>query len=118
MQVESVQDSLAAALIPVLAIVAPVVSVSSPAQPSVEVVHDPVRQQITTLQSTAIERLDQMLRADDLAAGDTLREVMPVLVEVFSAESLARLRRMIDQFDYTSALEVLRAGRGARESGD
>ena len=52
-------------------------------------------------------RLKQLLRADDIRAGDALRALLPTLGRVLSREALARLMGQVQALDYPSALETL-----------
>ncbi len=64
----------------------------------------------------AIGRLEQLLREDDMGAGDAMRAALPNLVPVLAAHTLARLTRQVDAYDFQAALETLRAAR--RAAGD
>jgi two-component system sensor histidine kinase/response regulator len=65
---------------------------------------------------TALERLELLLRTDDMGAADALRELLPALERRLSAETLARLTRQVQQYDFEAALAVLLEATAAKRS--
>jgi two-component system, sensor histidine kinase and response regulator len=88
-QVDSVQIALVAALRAALPALPPIVAA-------------------TAGSSLAIEKLQRLLLADDMAAGDALRAALPELARQLPAETLVRLGRHVESYDFESALEILR----------
>jgi HPt (histidine-containing phosphotransfer) domain-containing protein len=56
----------------------------------------------------AINRLQTLLIADDMAAVSVMREIEPLLAQALNAESMARLLRQVEAFDLQAASETLR----------
>jgi PAS domain S-box-containing protein len=59
--------------------------------------------------AATIQHLEQLLRADDMGAADALRVAMPILAHTYASETLLRLGRQVEAFDYQAALETLLA---------
>ena len=60
----------------------------------------------------ALARLVQLLRRDDMGAGDALRALMPQLRRRLPAETLARLTRLVQAYDFEAALTLLAPATG------
>ena len=52
--------------------------------------------------------LELLLEQDDIKASGTWRELQPLLVKTLDKDLLARLGRLIDDFDFPQALILLR----------
>jgi len=57
--------------------------------------------------TAALSHLEALLRADDMAAADALRAARPLLARTLPAQTLARLTRQVERFDFAAALETL-----------
>jgi signal transduction histidine kinase/HPt (histidine-containing phosphotransfer) domain-containing protein/ActR/RegA family two-component response regulator len=64
--------------------------------------------------SAACTQLERLLRADDMGSAAALRDALPALARILPAETLARLARQVEAYDYQSALETLHAANRAR----
>ena len=101
LRVESAQGQLAALLLGVLPGTA---AKSEAAQPA--------------MRETGIllDKLEQLLRADDMAAGDALRDALPALGRILPAAKLAELSRQIETYQFEVALASLRTARQLGET--
>ncbi len=59
----------------------------------------------------ACDKLERLLREDDLAAASVLHGALPCLARQLPAEALTRLARQIEAYDFQSALETLRGAK-------
>jgi two-component system sensor histidine kinase/response regulator len=63
--------------------------------------------------SASIAHLEQLLRSDDMGAGDAMRAALPGLVRRLSPEAVARLGHQVESYDFEAALETLRVGKAS-----
>ena len=63
----------------------------------------------TTLDSSALDKLVELLRRHDLAAGNTFQALSQALASMLDADEFERLRRHLDALEYEAAASILEA---------